>query len=869
MTWLDRLRRRDRDLNDELEAHFQMAVAHRMSRGESRAGAEAAARREFGNALLVSETVRHVWGRTWLESLWGDVRYGWRNLRSRPAFTAMAVLALAMGIGGATTMFSVLYGVLIDPFPYKDADRLVLISVFDLDKKAEVGRRRSVSVEEAREYQRLTDVFEGFANSDGNNGILDPGGVPYPVAVVSVAGDVFQFIGMRTMLGRGILPDDAMPGSPPVAVLSEGAWLKYFGADPAIVNRNILLDGQARTVIGVAPKRFSWFNGDVWIPERANFVTAANTKGERYLLARLRPGVSIVRANQELTATGKRLQAAMSARYPKNMQVRGVYCIDDLVGPPFRITLYTLTGAVFMLLLIACSNVANMLLSRAAARYREIGVRMALGAGRMRIVRQLLVEALLLAAGGVLMGSVFAYAGVRALQLVLPPNTFANESVVELNLPVLLFAMGLAMFTVLLFGLAPAWQLVRRDRIDSLRGVSKAAGEVTRNAWLGDLFVGAQVALSLILLVGASLLMRSFISIFRVDTGVDAKTVAIASPLLQNADYRDFNRFRHLMDEAERRLRTVPGVRSVGQGNVTPVVFGGVDVEVGGVSRGLQQAVHAVASGDSEGMLDAAGYQILQGRWLTDADVAGTRDVAVINQTLSRALDLADSPLGATVALHWGKSPKVYEVVGVLKDAPNQGMRLPVQAAIHVPLTTFQASGQLVVRANGPIAGLAGSLRRELGRALPSARFIFFQPLDVFLAPELGAHRFALALLGAFAVAGLALALIGLYAVMSYAVARRNYEFGIRMALGARGPQVMRLVVARGAAIVAIGMAAGTAGSAMASRVLVSYLGSISVHDPLTYSGAIASLAVTALVAILIPAARAVRIDPAQALRHE
>ena len=429
--------------------------------------------------------------------------------------------------------------------------------------------------------------------------------------------------------------------------------------------------------------------------------------------------------------------------------------------------------------------------------------------------------------------------------------------------------MGLAMFTVLLFGLAPAWQLVRRDRIDSLRGVSKAAGEVSGNTWLGDVFVGAQVALSLILLVGAALLMRSFISVFRVDTGVDPKTVAIAAPVFQDADYRDFNRLRHLMDEAERRLLTVPGVRSVGQSSGTPIVFGGAAVEVGGVSRGLQQAVRAVASGDSEGMLDAAGYRILQGRWLTDADMAGNRNVAVINQTLARALDLADSPLGATVALHWGKTPTVYEVVGVLQDTPNQGMRLPVQAAIHVPLTTFQATGQLVVRAHGSIAGLVGSLRQELGRALPSARYVFLQPLDVFVAPELGAHRFALALLGAFAVAGLALALIGLYAVMSYAVARRNYEFGIRMALGARGPQMMRLVVARGAAIVAIGMAAGTAGSVMASRVLVSYLGSISVRDPLTYGAAIASLAVTALVAILIPAARAVRIDPARALRHE
>jgi ABC-type antimicrobial peptide transport system permease subunit len=293
-------------------------------------------------------------------------------------------------------------------------------------------------------------------------------------------------------------------------------------------------------------------------------------------------------------------------------------------------------------------------------------------------------------------------------------------------------------------------------------------------------------------------------------------------------------------------------------------------VEVGGVSRGREESVRALASGDSAGLLDAAGYRIAQGRWFTDADVAGKRNVAVINQTMARALDIADAALGVKVALHIETTPLVCEIVGVLKDAPNQGMRLPVQPAIHVPVTVFPFSpGQLVVRANGRAAGLVEPLWRTLGRALPNTRSIYVKTLDTLLESELGPHRFALALLGTFAIAGLALALIGLYAVMSYAVARRTYEVGIRLALGARGRQVVRLVATRGAVTVAIGIAAGTAGSAAAARLLASYLGPVSAHDPLTYSAVIAALALTAMAAILVPAARALRIDPAQALRHE
>lgn len=494
---------------------------------------------------------------------------------------------------------------------------------------------------------------------------------------------------------------------------------------------------------------------------------------------------------------------------------------------------------------------------------------MALGAGRLRIVRQLLIEALLLAAGGAAMGSGIAYGGVRALQMVLPPNTFADESVVELNLPVLLFAVALAMITVLLFGLAPAWQLVRRDRIDSLRGVSKAAGDTGRNNWLRDIFVGAQVAMSLVLLVGATLLLRSFLGVFATETGVDPKTVAVAAPVFAPGDYKDADRMRQLMDGAESRVRALPGVRSVAQSHLYPIAYAGVPAEVRAVSHGAEKTTPVAASGDDAGLLDAAGYRLAQGRWLTDTDVAGKRKVAVINQALARTLEIAGAPLGTQLVLHIWNATIPCEVVGVLKDAPNQGMRLPVQPAIHLPTSAFPSPpGMLVVRANGRAAGLVEPLRRELARALPNTRFIWVQPLDTYV-PELDTHRFALALLGTFAIAGLALALIGLYAVMGYAVARRRYELGIRLALGARGQQVVRLVATRGAVTVAIGIAAGTAGSAAAARLLASYLGPVSAHDPLTYSAVIAALALTAMAAILVPAARALRIDPAQALRHE
>ncbi len=869
MRWLNPLRRRDRDLQAELEAHFQMAIADRIAAGASRAEAEAGAKREFGNLLLVTETVRNVWGWTWLESLWGDMRYGWRSLWSRPGFATMATLALAIGIGAATTMFSVLYGVLIHPFPYKDADRLVLLSVFDQDKRGDEGRRRTVSLNEAREYERLTNVFEGFAYSNGNMGVLQSGGVPYPVSVVTVDGGVFDFIGMRTMLGRGILPRDGEPGSPPVAVLSEATWRQYFAGDPNVVNRTIQVDGQVRTVIGVAPKRFAWFSGSLWIPDQSHFVTPANVRGDRYMQGRLRKGVPIARADAELAAIGKRLQAAYPVLYPKKTQVRGVYCIDDLVGPSFRLTLYTLAGAVLLLLLIACSNVANMLLSRATARYREIGVRMALGAGRLRILRQLLIEALMLAAGGAAMGSAIAYGGVRALQMVLPPNTFADESVVELNLPVLLFAVALASVTVLLFGLAPAWELVRRDRVASLRDVSKSAGDAGRSKWLRDIFVAAQVAMSLVLLMGATLLLRSLMDVYTEEIGLDPKTVAIATPVFAPGDFKDADRMRILMARAVSQVRAVPGIRSAAESNLFPIAFAGVPVEMSAVSYHPEQTTPAMASGDDASLLDAAGYRIARGRWLTDTDVAGKRKVAVINQALARMLGIAGAPLGQQVVLHMANAAISCEVVGVLEDAPNQGMRDPAQPAIHMPTSAFPSPpGNLVVRANSGAAALVEPLRRKLGEALPNARFIWVQPLDYYV-PELGAHRFALALLGTFAMAGLALTLIGLYAVMSYAVARRSYEVGLRMALGARALQVVRLVAARGALIVAIGVAAGTAGSAAATRALVGYLGPVSAHDPLSYGAVIGVLAMTTLAASLVPVVRALRIDPARALRHE
>jgi ABC-type antimicrobial peptide transport system permease subunit len=364
--------------------------------------------------------------------------------------------------------------------------------------------------------------------------------------------------------------------------------------------------------------------------------------------------------------------------------------------------------------------------------------------------------------------------------------------------------------------------------------------------------------------------MRSFAGVFLADTGVDAKSVAIAFPIFQQNVYSDRGRLRQLMDEAEIQVRSLPGVRTVAQATGTPILNGGASAAVRLVSRGTEQGVSVMASGDSTGLLDVAGYRILQGRWLTDADVAGNRNVAVINETLARRLDIANAPPGAAVALDIGTDPIRYEIVGVLKDAPNQGLRLPVEPAIHVPVTAFPFSpGQLVIRAQGRADGLIDQLWRELHRTLPNTRFIYLKTLDNLLEPELGAHRFALALLGTFATAGLALALIGLYAVMSYGVARRSYEIGIRMALGARAQQVVRLVATRGAVIVAIGIAAGAAGSAAATRVLASYLGPISARDPLSYGVVIATLALTALAAILVPATRALGIDPARALRHE
>ena len=855
---------------------MDIAITDRIQRGETPEEAEMAVLREFGNRLLVSESVRHQWGWSRVESFGQDLRYGIRILRAAPGFTALAVLALSLGIGASTVMFGVLDGVLLNPFPYPHGDRLVMLSVFDLDQSEDTGRRWTLSAEEERAFEQGANLFEGFVTCETGNALLDEGETPRWLKQAIVSPNTFEFIGIPAKLGRVIQARDGTPGVTPVAVLSEPAWRKYFGADPGVVGRTVTLDHQRRTIIGVAPKRYAWWTAEVWVPQQGS--VAGET--EFAVQGRLKPGVSMAQANEQLTAIGARLKETYPERYPKHFQVRGVYCIDDIVHAPFRRLLYTLLGAVGLLLLIACSNVANMLLSRATVRQREISVRMAIGAGRLRILRQLLMESALLALLSTAGGVALAFGGIQLLKMIVPPHMIAEESVVDLNPSVLLFALGVSVLTVALFGLTPAWQLTRRDWGEALHGGARGSAAGDKGAWVRDLLVMTQVGMALVLLVGASLLARSFIRSLSIDLRVNPRSVAMAFPAFPPNSYATLSRRESAISDYVSRLRALPGVIAATQTSEVPASFSWnaiVPLEVPDTQGRRHSKFQAMLETADWGARDTFGYRLLAGRWFSKEEVAVRRPVGVINDSLARAMGGPAEVIGRQIRLPHGMVKDAdghgldgVEVIGVTADTPNRGLRQLPLPMLEVPSTVAPRNGEWVaLRAAGDANTLLPAMEREMAKAAPGVSFYWINSLDTFLEEDLAPQRFALLLLGIFAAIGTTLLVIGLYGVMSYAVARRTYELGLRIALGASRADVIRLITIRGITVLAAGVFAGVLATVALARLLQTQLGDTSPYDPAAYLAAGALLVTTALAAILIPGMRALRISPARTLRHE
>jgi len=678
------------------------------------------------------------------------------------------------------------------------------------------------------------------------------------------------------LIGRGIVPEDGNPGAPPVFVMSYKMWRKRFNLDPAVVGRTFTLNGTARTLVGIMPPRFAKMGADLWMPMVPNRSDPEAKQQYFMFQGHLKPGATFRDAQADIDVLAHHLAQVYPKDYPKTFTVEVVSWVDWLVRG-FRPTLYTLAAAVSLLLLIACSNVANMLLARATAREKEMAIRASLGASRWRLIRQLLMESFLLALGGAAIGCLLSYGGIKALVTAIPQGAIPSESVISLNVPVLLFSLGAAVFTALLFGLAPALQTVKRDVAEPLKDSGKGVTGGFRRGKLRNALVLVEVALSLVLLTGAGLLMRSFVALMQVDLGLNPDNVLVARLPFPRGQYKTAEAKRQFFRPLLQRLYALPGVVATTETSTLPP-YGGIGTEVEIPGKTHAEKWGAIFQLCSEGYFPTLGIRVLRGRPLSEAEVNDARKVAVVNQTLVRKFFGQEDPIGRRIKLTMletetdppVKDP-VFEIIGVVADAKNNGIQDPPRPELFVPYTITGAfeRGILVRTSKEPLTML-NAVRREIWAIDRNVALTLTGSLKDYLKSFSYAEpRFGLILLSVFASLGLVLVLIGVYSVIAYTVSRQTHEIGIRMALGAGSADVLRMVLWMGARLLGMGLAVGLVASFAVTRLIASQLWGVSPHDPVTLCGVVAVVAGAGLAACYFPARRATRVDPMVALRYQ
>jgi predicted permease len=796
-----------------------------------------------------------------------DVRQALRATLRQPGFHLVAMLTLALGIGSVAVVYSVVRQILLDPFPYRDSDRMVDVLV--RDAQTDRIHRGALIPQEFIDFQEQSDVFEEvlgtnvvtmhYASDEGADRL----------AVAFVTPNMFSFLGVQPLAGRAFTAADIEPGAAPIAVMNHRTWLTKFGGEASVIGRTLTLNGQPRTVVGIMPPRFEWNVGDLWVPSALSRSDPRNPQTERWFQALLKPGVTVAQAEAQMTAIGKRRAALFPDDYPKQTRIQVVTVIDWVVGR-FRPVLYTLFAAVGLLLVIACCNVANMLLARATAREREMALRVALGASRGRLVRQLLIESGVLALGGAVGGVIVAYVGIDLLSVWLPRQNVPWETELRLDRYVLAFALATAVISTFMFGLFPAFQSARRE-LASGSGMGSRGGTSTRRTTrLRNGLVVAEVTLSVVLLLGAGVLMRSFIKLTQV------QLVAAPERLLQAGlgfppTYTDAAQRQTLYQAVLDRFGSTPWVESAAVGHIgalSPLVIPGVEVP-----PSSQSFVRFV----SEGYRQAAALRLIRGRNIARADVDGRRKVAVINQTFATRYFGAADPLGRTVTLPQlakGAAPvhePVFEIVGVAQDSLNRGVREPVWPEAWIPYShRVDPVALLMIRTSGDASRMINTVRQEIRAVNRDMALLRPDTVDTILRRDVQAQpRFVLIVLGMFAAAGLVLVALGIYGVLAYTVSQQTREIAIRMAIGGEHRDVLRMVIGAGLRLVALGAVIGFAASFMTNRLLTAQLFNTSPQDAFTVISVTLIITLVALAACWVPARRALRIEPMTALRQE
>ncbi|HKD49974.1 MAG TPA: ABC transporter permease [Candidatus Acidoferrum sp.] len=881
MTWprrfwlrLQTLVRRNRGtkrLNDEIQFHLDQQIAENRLSGMNPEQARYAAMRAFGNPTLFMEEARDTWGWTWLEQIAQDFRYGLRSLRKGPGFSAVAILSLALGIMATAAMYSVIYGVVLNPFPYRDVDSLMSVKVWSPDSSR---WRFNYTVDQFLEIAERNSIFQGTIASTVSDVVWTSEGEPKRLRGNVCTMNTFEVMGVPPLLGRTPVAADSAPGAPPVAVLGYKFWMQQFGGDRSVLGRTMRLNDTVRTVIGVMPPRFMWRGADVYVPivfHRGEFLEGVHYV---HLLGRLKPGVTEAQAETDLRPVIADLKQREPAAFPDKWRV-GLLSFKESFPSGLREILWILFGSVGMLLLIACANVSNLLLSRAATRQREIALRASLGATRGRLVRQLLTESVLLSTLGGVIGAALAFGALRVILAMVPPDSIPDEAKVAIDRPVLLFTLGVSFVTALLFGLAPALHVSRTQLVTALKESARGAGAGFRRISASGGLVVVEVALSLVLVVGATLMMRTVLAIEDQNLGMRTDHLLTIRVPLSPQRYADAPHRITFFKELLRRAETLPGVESAAMSIGMHPFFGGMEtpVEISGASQVDTRPVviHAV----SRDYLKVFGIALLEGRPFSDTDMASGGHWAIVNQSFVRRYFPSTAPLGRIVRvprlsgdLHLADD--TFQIVGVVNDVLNRGLTREIAPELYLPYTLTGDADFLVVLTNTDPASLAKPVAEQVYVLDPDQPVTDVRTMNSLLNDyEYSGPRFSVVLLAVFAALGLTLAVVGVYGVVSNAVAQRTHEIGVRKALGAGSSDVLRLIFRFGARFILPGIAIGLAASIAAARVLRSQLWHVSPHDPVALVSVVILLLAVGFLACWVPARRAMRVDPIVALRYE
>ena len=815
---------------------------------------------------------------TLVEWLWQDMRYASRVLRRSAGFTIAAVLTLALGIGGVTVIYSALRNILLDPFPYAKSERMVNVFVMD----AQTGDRfygGAMSQDEAIDFLEPQTVFEAVVVSATDNTVVRTAAGTEIVPVTEMTPNTFPALGVRPLLGRVFTDEDARPGATPVAVLAHGAWLEAFGGRDDVLGQVVTVGDTPRTIVGVMPPRFAWQAAAMFVP--LGLQRGATPPNDRrfWYQAWLAPGVTHAEASARMTAIAQQRAQLLPDDYPERLRVDVLDLRYRVVGR-FSNVLFTLLGAVVLLLFIACCNVANMLLARATTREREMTLRAALGGGTFRIMAQLLTESALLAIAGAAGGCLLAWAGIAAIASILPPQGIAAEVQLRLVPEALVASLVLAVVTTLVVGLVPAWNASRYDLARGTKESGKGAGAGHTHGWMRQGLVVAEVALSLVLLIGAGLLIRNFAQLVSADVGVESSGVAAVFPRFEHRDAPDAARRHRYYAEAVARARGVPGVSAAAVVSTWP--WGGWSMKAArpgleppGDGRGV------IAALCDEHYLAIAGLRPLRGRTFAAADMSGDTHVVVVSRSLADQYFGQADPIGQYLNLpDLAKSPALladtrFRIIGVVEDVRNRGPNESPRPGVYLPTTSTifgNTPRLLVVRTAGDAASVLPTLERAVREVDRDVAVRSGVTLDAALRRSFHAQpRFSLVILTAFAAIGLALVAVGVYGVMAYAVSRRAQEFAVRMALGATREAVLRTVVRTGIVLLGAGIVIGLAASQLTNRLVATYVMAKAGGVDVVWSGlgAVAVIALVGLAACLIPASRVLRMSPMAALRQE